>query len=123
MLTNISSQLFTFLLSRRKCLSLLWLVKPDLTEEWEEDFYKFVKGIRSKFSGYYNLDKMRRMWFGDGKQPASSEHHRVLRIMSQHYVQYLLVCSLLTSKKLSKELKSAHLKARQQLLRLLRSSC
>lgn len=40
--------------------------------------------------------------------------------MSQYYIRNKLISSLLTSKKLSEELKGTHLKARRILLKLLR---
>lgn len=60
------------------------------------------------------------MWFDQADDEGSVEEYQILRIMSQYYIRHKLISSLLTSKKMSTELKTAHLKARRILMRLLR---
>lgn len=93
---------------------------PNRTEEWETEFYTFVKRVKSGFSGYYNYQKMKQLWFGKVKNEIDQEKYKILRILSQYYIRHRLINSLITSKKMSEDLKEAHLKARRILMALLR---
>lgn len=63
---------------------------------------------------------MKQLWFGKTKNEIDHEKYKILRILSQYYIRHRLINSLITSKKMSEDLKEAHLKARRILMALLR---
>ena len=67
--------------------------------------------------GYINLDKRSEIWVQP--HPEEELNFDILRTVCSYYSRERLVTAILTSKKL---IKSLHLKARRQLLRLLSKS-
>lgn len=86
----------------------------------EDEFFQFVRSSRSKFTGYYNYKKLKLLWFGNGQPDSNQLNYRLIRTLSNYYIRNRLLSALMTSKKISKNLKASHFKARRRLLKLLR---
>ena len=113
--------IMNFMMCKKRAPALLRRLDPSLTDSQIKDFQVYVKNLKNVNCSYFNIEKLKSIWFPQNLTPQEMHNHRLIRTASYYFIRHKLPQSLLTSKKLSHSLKEYHLTARHQMVHLISS--
>jgi hypothetical protein len=108
------------MVSKKKMSMTLKNIDPTLVGDKLVEFCKYVKSLRSHFSSYFNLEKVKRLFKGTSIPNFNKDFHRILRKAAKIILEEKIPICLVTSKKLSPLLRQEHLRARRTMLLVLK---
>lgn len=120
-MTNLGSQLLTYIYLKKKNLSTIKAKFPRLTPEQINSYYEWARRIKQSMNGYINIEKLKEVWELSPQVEVEKLYLGIFRTLSLHYINELMVPAILTSKKIANNGKVLHLSARRKLLEAVRS--
>lgn len=118
-MTNIGNQMITYLSSPRKSGRILSKAAQEISPVEKHNFYIYTKKLRQKTDYYLNLERIKDIWRGSNRSDPKLD--RWIRILSAYFLRWMIPLSILTSKKMSKNSRMLHSRARKLLLHEIRS--
>jgi hypothetical protein len=65
--------------------------------------------------GYFNQEKLKKLWHSDPPSERDSLNYEIVRKLSYYYLEHLLVLAIMTSKKMPANVKPLHLNIRRKM--------
>lgn len=117
-MTNVGNQVLIYAYMRKRCDGVVRRCFPSATEEQLNSYFSFAKKLKMSMLNYISLGKLADIWLHP--HPENELNYRILRTVCRYFIREHQTTAILTSKKMLKEAKPLHLKARRELMSLFR---
>ena len=117
-MTNVGNQVLIYAYMRKRCDGVVRRCFPSATEEQLNSYFSFAQTLRMSMLNYISLGQLADIWLHP--PPENELNYRILRTVCRYFIREHQTTAILTSKKMLKEAKPLHLKARRELMSLFR---
>lgn len=117
-LTNLGNQIISFANSQSRSREALVKLFPTLSSYDIDEYYLYATKVRKFVTGYINLKKLQTVWRCDSSLE-NKLYHKIFLKLCRFYLENICIATLLTSRKLKKDVLRHHLLTRRKLIRIL----